>query len=509
MKLKKGKYTIVRQLGQGGFGITYLATTPVEVKGKVGGRSKAMTVEAPVVVKEFFLKEYCTRGEDNTSVNVLSAGVAEMVTKYREKFKKEAQKLSQMDHPNIVEVTDVIEDENNTSYYVMRFLSGGTLYNLVRPNEKDINPLPEELAIRYIKQIGSALGYMHRQGMCHFDVKPNNIMLDENDNAVLIDFGLAKNYSKDGQQTSSLLVGASVGYAPLEQANANLETFSPQTDVYALGATLYFLLTGNKPKAAAFNLSEVLPKGQCNISDNVWNAIQRSMQANPKDRPSTVEAFLQLLDSDNETVILIPETEKTVTPKKSFVERIHKLFANNRTSILWSAILVLGTVGAILIVNGLSQNDNTMATPNSIITDTINNAERMSVVEEKVDTVENMEIRDEQGNLLFIYTGPMLNKLPEGFGKAVYSASDPQQRAEYEGDFIQGQRDGDGMLIWKNRTVFIGTFVADHLNNGKYQLTEGSYFDGEFQNDKPFEGTWYNADGTKHGIVRKGKFIKI
>lgn len=290
-KLKNGEYIIQKKLGQGGFGITYLASVRIEKKGNL----KSMTVEADVVIKEFFLKEYCLREEDN-SVIVTSRDNEKLVERYREKFEQEAKKLSKMNHPNIVEVNDVIVNENKTVYYVMRYLEGGTLYKWVRPDEKTITPLAEEKAIRYIKQIASALNYMHQRKMCHYDVKPSNIMLDKNDNAVLIDFGLAKNYTIDGEQTSTLLGGATIGYAPLEQANANLETFSPQTDVYALGATLYFLLTGHSPKAAAFNFDEVLPEGQCGISDKFWVAIKMCMQANPTDRPQSIEYFLQLID---------------------------------------------------------------------------------------------------------------------------------------------------------------------------------------------------------------------
>ena len=229
--LKHGEYTILKKLGQGGFGITYLASAKIEKTGNL----KSMMVEADVVIKEFFLKEYCLRDEDN-SVIVTSKENESLVERYREKFEQEAMKLSQMNHPNIVDVNDVIVNENGTVYYVMKYLEGGTLYKLVRPDEKAITPLAEEKAVRYIKQIASALNYMHQRKMCHYDVKPSNIMLDKNDNAVLIDFGLAKNYTKRGEQTSTLLGGATIGYAPLEQANANLETFSPQTDVYALGA---------------------------------------------------------------------------------------------------------------------------------------------------------------------------------------------------------------------------------------------------------------------------------
>ena len=121
-QLQNGRYTIIRVLGQGGFGITYQATTKEKVTGNLG----EMEVEVPVAIKEFFMKDTCLRDTINNNVSIPSTGSTEQVDKYRQKFIKEAHNLASLNHPNIVHVADVFE-ENSTVYYVMQFLKDGSL----------------------------------------------------------------------------------------------------------------------------------------------------------------------------------------------------------------------------------------------------------------------------------------------------------------------------------------------------------------------------------------------
>lgn len=118
--LQEGKYRIEGILGQGGFGITYKAIMQVEVKGPLG----MIQTEIHVAIKEFFMKDLCNRDEQTCQVSVPSSGSMQQVESYRKKFWKEAQNLSKLSHPNIVKVLDVF-NENNTSYYVMEYISGG------------------------------------------------------------------------------------------------------------------------------------------------------------------------------------------------------------------------------------------------------------------------------------------------------------------------------------------------------------------------------------------------
>ena len=239
--LFNGKYSLEKILGQGGFGITYKAIMKETVSGSLGN----MEVDVPVAIKEFFMKDTCEREEGTGKITVPSQGSRAVVELYRKKFVKEAKNLAQMNHPHIVKVVDVFE-EYDTVYYVMQYLSGGSLSDYVKQH----GALDEAIVIKYIQQIGSALEYMHQKHICHYDVKPSNILLDDKGGAMLIDFGISKGYTEEGHQTSSTPVGISAGYAPLEQYQQSLQDFSPATDVYGLAATLSYLLTGKNPPEA-------------------------------------------------------------------------------------------------------------------------------------------------------------------------------------------------------------------------------------------------------------------
>lgn len=285
-QLQNGRYTIIRVLGQGGFGITYQATTKEKVTGNLG----EMEVEVPVAIKEFFMKDTCLRDIVNNNVSIPSTGSTEQVDKYRQKFIKEAHNLASLNHPNIVHVADVFE-ENSTVYYVMQFLKDGSLRDQLKAQGR----LSEEDAVRYTTQIAQALQYMHSEKhMCHYDVKPGNILLN-GDRAMLIDFGISKNYTSDGRETSATPVGLSKGFAPLEQFQQSLQDFSPVTDIYSLGATLYNLVTGEVPPEASTVNEEGLGERPEYVSEQVWNAITSAMQPRRKDRPQSMQQFLDIL----------------------------------------------------------------------------------------------------------------------------------------------------------------------------------------------------------------------
>lgn len=185
-------------------------------------------------------------GRNGTSVTSGSKGG--VFYDYRKKFKKEAENLSKLNHPNIVKVMESFET-NNTIYYVMEYFSGGSLEQKLG-NEG----IPIKEAIDYTNQIGNAIAYMHEHKMLHLDLKPGNVVLDDKGNAVLIDFGLSKQYDENGQPESSTTVGGGTpGYAPLEQANyRDGKDFPVTMDIYALGATMFKMLTGTRaPEASA------------------------------------------------------------------------------------------------------------------------------------------------------------------------------------------------------------------------------------------------------------------
>ena len=271
--LQGGKYVIKQVLGQGGFGITYLATQ--------------VSLDRDVAIKEFFMREGCLRDEDSVTVSVPSTGSADQVAKYRKKFEKEARTLALLDHPHIVRVIEIFE-ENGTVYYVMPHLPGGSLKDLVKKR----GPLPEKDALQFVGQIAEALQYMHQEhSICHYDVKPGNILLDRKGDAVLIDFGISKNYDKYGNETSTTPVGLSAGYAPIEQYQG-ISVFSPASDVYALGATLYCLVMGHPP-VSSLTLAQGVPlEFDHPVSASTRNLISRAMKVSTNESPQSVDLFL-------------------------------------------------------------------------------------------------------------------------------------------------------------------------------------------------------------------------
>ena len=279
--LQGGRYRIVETLGQGGFGITYLAIQS--------------GLERKVAIKEFFMKEFCERDEATSYVTLGTESSRETVNRFREKFLKEARNIARLNHPNIIRIFDVFE-ENGTAYYVMEYCENGSLADKV----KQQGCLTESEAIRYIHQVAEALDYIHRKKMNHLDVKPANILLNENDETVLIDFGLSKQYdASTGSQTSTTPIGISNGFAPIEQYRpGGVSEFSPQTDIYSLGATFYMLLTGVVPPSSTEVYEDGIPvevlssKG---TSKNTIALINKAMEPRRKERYQTVGEFLDVL----------------------------------------------------------------------------------------------------------------------------------------------------------------------------------------------------------------------
>lgn len=274
--LQDGKYRIERVLGQGGFGITYLAEQTL--------------LNRKVAIKEFFMKDFCTRNMLTHFVLTTSTDANSQVELYKKKFIKEAKNLAKLHHPHIINVLDIFE-ENNTFYYVMPYLSNGSLQDLV----KSRGILAEKDAIRYISQIALALKYMHEeQHICHYDIKPANILLDDDDNAVLIDFGISKNYDFEGNETTTTPIGMSEGYSPIEQYRQNMEKFSPASDIYSLGATLYYLLHGKRPISAVRRAEGEDLLVSNGISAKVRGMIDSSMKIARKNRPQNLELFTEV-----------------------------------------------------------------------------------------------------------------------------------------------------------------------------------------------------------------------
>lgn len=288
-------YTILKVLGHGSFGITYLASV------KMSGALGSLDTEVFVAVKEFFMNGLNGR-EDSTVTSSSEDGV---FAYYKSKFIKEAESLSRLKHPNIIKVVESFE-ENNTAYYAMEYIEGGSLDGRIA----ECYRLPEPECVNYACQIGRALEYMHSHKMLHLDLKPNNIMLHKNGQVVLIDFGLSKQFGADGKPETSTKIGhGTPGYAPLEQANYmedKSDVFPATMDIYAFGATIFKMLTGHRPPEASSILNDGFPYAEfdsANSSSRIIKFITTCMNPMRKNRyPSMTKVMEELsMLSDNDT----------------------------------------------------------------------------------------------------------------------------------------------------------------------------------------------------------------
>lgn len=297
LKSPKYDYRVEEVLGKGGFGITYKVSTTV-LFGKV-------PIFTYFTVKEHFVKDACERDADGAVS--YSRPLQSRVEESRSDFLSEARRLNEISgqNPGVVPVNEVFE-ANNTVYYVMEYLNGGSLRDLV----EEQGALPEREAVAIIRQVANAVDFLHGYNINHLDIKPDNVMFRADYHSgdrlpVLIDFGLAKHFDKKGNPTSSIRVqGCSDGYAPVEQYSG-LTKFSPRADIYALGATLYYMLVGRRPVTATEiepgMVERSLPP---TLSAPTRAAIVRAMAYSQFDRTATVADFLSDLDGSG-----IPSTD--------------------------------------------------------------------------------------------------------------------------------------------------------------------------------------------------------
>ena len=278
--LQGGKYRIERVLGQGGFGITYLATL--------------VSLNRQVAIKELFIGGSGQAINDRRGNQVVVTNSANQASfnQQKAKFKKEALRLANLNHPNLVKVHEFFE-ENGTAYYVMDYIEGESLRTKL--NREGV--LSESLVLKYLQQLLPALETAHKQSIWHLDIKPENIMVDRYGHVYLIDFGASKHVEPNSTLTTSLALAYTPGYCPPELLDLSNETpeyylqaikdIGPWTDIYALGATIYNLLTDSIPPSKrrldkegrrAFSFPS-------NVSSSTRDLIVWMMKPDKEDRP--------------------------------------------------------------------------------------------------------------------------------------------------------------------------------------------------------------------------------
>ena len=335
--LQGGKYRIERVLGQGGFGNTY-----------VGYNTE---FEETVAIKEFFMKGVTERDETTSVVSVSNADNVQQFEEQREKFKNEARRLRKLKNEHIVKVHDLFE-ENGTAYYVMDYIDGESLAERIK---KTGNPFTEAEVRGILSQILEALKEVHQNEIWHLDLKPGNIMVDKLGNAYLIDFGASKQIRANGSMTTSTALCYTPGYAPNEQIGQMYDRFGPWTDIYALGATVYNLLTNKKPPMA-IDIEEDEEDAfefPATVSDEMRKLVVWMMQPKRKARPQNVSDLIsrtstdknlkqertKLSQNDEETILSGPvknDDEETILAGKE-VLRFGKVNAVDLgLSVLWA-----------------------------------------------------------------------------------------------------------------------------------------------------------------------------
>ena len=291
--LQGGKYRIDRYLASGGFGNTYVVTN--------------LYFDETFALKEFFLKDFNLRNDNMVTLSMPDK--RPLFASHRDKFIKEARRLRKLHNGHIVGVHDLFE-ENGTAYYVMDFIKGESLKARMKRLER---PLTEDEVMPLLYQVLDALESVHSEQIWHLDIKPDNIMVDESGRIYLIDFGASKQlHTVDGYTlATSMAMALTPGYAPLEQMEQNLRMCGPWTDIYALGATLYKLLTNyNIPPS-----TELLYGSQLSfpptISQRMQELITWMMKPIYNQRPQSaaeVQAFLGGNKTSEETIVAEPVT---------------------------------------------------------------------------------------------------------------------------------------------------------------------------------------------------------
>lgn len=259
------KYIIGKVLGKGGFGVTYLTY------------DKA--AENKVVVKEYFPYGIARRSADNTTVTFSSADNADVFEVGAEKFYNEAKLISKFnDYPNIVNIYEFFY-ENGTVYYSMEYLSGQTLKEYIR----DHGTIGAPQALYIARRIADALEVAHGGSVLHRDISPDNIIICDNGNVKLIDFGSARQVIDERSQSFSVIVKP--GFAPLEQYQKNGNQ-GPWTDIFSLGTTLYFALTGDIPEdpISRFDEDDTFKSNLFDIDPELWDIISKAVKLKIKDR---------------------------------------------------------------------------------------------------------------------------------------------------------------------------------------------------------------------------------
>lgn len=480
--LQLGKYRIDGYLSSGGFGNTYVVTNT--------------QFEERYALKEFFMKGVSERDGDRATVSVSNKTNQQQFHSQREKFKKEARRLRKFHNPHIVRVHDLFE-ENGTAYYVMDFIDGESIAERIKRTKQ---AMTEAESLRILDHVLDALTAVHGSGIRHLDLKPANIMLDKAGNAVVIDFGASKQLdAQDGGGTSTSSMCYTAGYAPPEQMDQKMELIGAWTDLYALGGTLYYMLTQQRPPTVSEMAEEGAFQFPPTLSDKTRYLIRWMMRLNRTKRPQSVEEVREFLakpfqpgvykedDTDDNEITIFGDKEPKqpkqpkVAPPKEKVEVEDPEPSHKPVAKWWLyAIPVAALLIAVIVFVALPSKKDHPSIPDKVLTSGAKQVTK-SYFESALGVCS--------------YTGPVdADGKPDGTGEASFT-----DKRLYRGPFVHGNFEGDNAFFrYENGDVFEGTFKNNQFAKGKYTLkADGSYFVGSFSNGQPAVGQWYDKNGNK------------
>lgn len=438
-----GKYVIERVIGEGGFGITYFA--------------RHTLLNHAFAIKEFFVSGGCVRNTYHHTISLQDLS-QEDFDKYRQRFVDEAKTLINLDHPGVVKVVDIFE-ENNTSYIVMPFVEGETLQHMVEKRGR----LSYDVAVNYIAQLAEAVAYIHDKHILHRDIKPENLIITPENKVVLIDFGSAREFVNDEVQRHTAIL--TQGYALPEQYAARSKKGN-YTDIYAMGGVLYFAVTGQKPIDSASRSIEQLVEPIALVPDLPEDAnrtIMKAMQLKPEDRHQTVHEFMVDLVGDEAASGKVESAQAT---QRSNVPRKTK---SKLPLIIGLAAAAVAVVVALAVL--LPKGSEPQPEPSTVISKVV------EAEETPVFMLSTGEVYDYTGDL------DSLNQ-PSGFGKAVFADR------EYVGHFNDGNMDGYGELtftsgVWAGR-IYKAQFVNNRILDTCTMLTGAFEFHGSLDDDMDY-----------------------
>ena len=488
-----GKYLAGKVLGEGGFGITYLGWD--------------LKLEVKLAIKEYYPNGFVVRNASR-SVTLLSGQNPEFFQRGRDKFVDEAKRLGKFwGLPGIVSVKDYFQ-ENRTAYIVMEFIEGKTLKEVLTESG---GRMDVETVLAMMKPVMESLEVVHREGLIHRDISPDNIMIDDRGKVKLLDFGAARDFLAEGERSLSVVLKP--GYAPEEQYRSHGKQ-GPWTDIYGLCATIYRAVTGEVPAESLDRVAGEKLKRPSEYGINMGKAredtLMKGLEVYQKDRQQTVTELMK------EMYVAPPGPDPGPTPIPGPVPPceqtlLQKLLKNKKIVAGAAAVFVL-FIGVAAYNGGKSKSEsiepeNVLADGGSLLHD---GADSKGGLETFVETEYRQQTEteyiqqtegekepeveswtDEEGNE---YTGIRQNGTIQGEGICKY-----KDGRTYEGEFSNGFPHGKGVYTGSDGTKVIGISVNGLVTEvTKIEFSNGNRFEGSWNGDLDGDGTMYYGTGERY-----------